>query len=344
MNLSDAELMETYMQICRKSKHAGVPINQCNVVGHVRMAGKNPAISSNIDLFELVREMAFATYKKRTFAGLIIKFVDPKATLLVFDKKSVVCVGSRSPDQFRLALQLMRILMNSLGHKGEMEDISYDNVVAGTHIGYRLNLQKLHEMDKSNTSYEPEKFPGIVLNTRLEDRITCLGFETGNLVIMGATSMGQIESELELLRPLLEACKEEGGNQKAKTSYKRARNSNEPTAKDIKDIGKLAMRCKEKRGLENELVRFSVCKNRINEFEKTTAGQANKELIDIFRKAIQGKKLGKEICEKVGGDIDEKELSTVIRDSLYDAKSNLLGWINILKLNKKAKRQRKAAP
>ena len=68
--------------------------------------------------------------------------------------------------------------------------LKVQNIVATTSLGKPVPLTKLART-QSNTEYNPEQFPGLVLRVK-EPKSAVLVFSSGNLVCTGTKSVGQV--------------------------------------------------------------------------------------------------------------------------------------------------------
>jgi transcription initiation factor TFIID TATA-box-binding protein len=74
-------------------------------------------------------------------------------------------------------------------------DLKIQNIVATTSLGKPVSLTKLART-QSNTEYNPEQFPGLVLRIK-EPKSAVLVFSSGNLVCTGTKSVGQVKAVIE---------------------------------------------------------------------------------------------------------------------------------------------------
>ena len=69
--------------------------------------------------------------------------------------------------------------------------LKVQNIVATTSLGKSVSLTKLART-QSNTEYNPEQFPGLVLRVK-KPKSAVLVFSSGNLVCTGTKSIGQVK-------------------------------------------------------------------------------------------------------------------------------------------------------
>ena len=74
-------------------------------------------------------------------------------------------------------------------------DLKVQNIVATTSLGKPVSLTKLARTH-SNTEYNPEQFPGLVLRIK-KPKSAVLVFSSGNLVCTGTKSIAQVKEVIE---------------------------------------------------------------------------------------------------------------------------------------------------
>lgn len=74
-------------------------------------------------------------------------------------------------------------------------NLQVQNIVATTSLGKEVPLSKLAKM-QSNTEYNPEQFPGLVLRVA-KPKSAVLVFSSGNLVCTGTKSVSQVREVIE---------------------------------------------------------------------------------------------------------------------------------------------------
>ncbi|MFP4118420.1 MAG: TATA-box-binding protein [Candidatus Woesearchaeota archaeon] len=80
-------------------------------------------------------------------------------------------------------------------------DIGIVNIVVSTSLGHDIPLEKM-AATLSNTEYNPEQFPGLVIRIR-DPRTSALIFSSGNVVCTGAKSLEEVEKSLEQIKETL---------------------------------------------------------------------------------------------------------------------------------------------
>jgi len=74
-------------------------------------------------------------------------------------------------------------------------DLRVQNIVATTSLGKPVSLTKLART-QSNTEYNPEQFPGLVLRIK-KPKSAVLVFSSGNLVCTGTKSVAQVREVID---------------------------------------------------------------------------------------------------------------------------------------------------
>lgn len=80
-------------------------------------------------------------------------------------------------------------------------DANIVNMVVSTSLGQEIPLEKV-AATLSNTEYNPEQFPGLVIRIR-EPKTSALIFSSGNVVCTGAKSLEEVERSLEQIKQAL---------------------------------------------------------------------------------------------------------------------------------------------
>jgi len=75
------------------------------------------------------------------------------------------------------------------------KNIEVVNIVVSTSLEHDIPLEKM-AATLSNTEYNPEQFPGLVIRIR-EPKTSALIFSSGKVVCTGARSMGKVEESIE---------------------------------------------------------------------------------------------------------------------------------------------------
>ncbi len=82
------------------------------------------------------------------------------------------------------------------------QDIKVVNIVVSASLGHDIPLEKM-AATLSNTEYNPEQFPGLVLRIK-EPKTSALIFSSGKIVCTGARSMDKVHESIEKIIKSLE--------------------------------------------------------------------------------------------------------------------------------------------
>ena len=88
------------------------------------------------------------------------------------------------------------------GTEPAKRDIQIVNIVVSTSLEHDIPLEKM-AATLSNTEYNPEKFPGLVIRIR-EPKTSALIFSSGKVVCTGARTLEKVEESLQQIIKSLE--------------------------------------------------------------------------------------------------------------------------------------------
>ncbi len=178
------------------------PIEKGKVYAKTQNVVVSASIHRDLPLERLATQLEHAEYNPEQFPGLILKIDEPKASSLLFSSGKVICTGTKSIEEARLAIKAIIKKVEALGLKVTGEpDIEVTNMVASGSVGGKLNINEII-FEFENTEYEPEQFPGLVYHLP-DSHITFLLFGTGKVVITGAKSEKEIMESVHILRKQL---------------------------------------------------------------------------------------------------------------------------------------------
>jgi transcription initiation factor TFIID TATA-box-binding protein len=86
--------------------------------------------------------------------------------------------------------------------KPTKQDIQVVNIVVSTSLEHDIPLEKM-AATLSNTEYNPEQFPGLVIRIR-DPKTSALIFSSGKVVCTGARSMDKVEESIKKIIKSLE--------------------------------------------------------------------------------------------------------------------------------------------
>lgn len=171
----------------------------------------NIVASSNLglelDLFLIATKIPQVEYEPEQFPGAILKFDDPKATILLFKNGKIVCVGCKSEakiaETIAKTVKLLTPYAKKIIKKTKRPEFEITNIVASANLGMGLDLYTIAS-EVENVEYEPEQFPGAILKFR-EPKASLLLFKNGKVICAGSKDEKSIEAALmkakKILRP-----------------------------------------------------------------------------------------------------------------------------------------------
>jgi transcription initiation factor TFIID TATA-box-binding protein len=157
-----------------------------------------------LDLFYIAQKIKEIEYEPEQFPGAILKFKDPKASLLLFKNGKVVCVGCRDEATIEKTLDRTVKLLRPYAKtilSNKKPEFTVTNIVASADLHMPLDLFAIAYKVK-DVEYEPEQFPGAILKFK-NPKVSLLLFKNGKVICAGATSKKQIRDALLLAKGML---------------------------------------------------------------------------------------------------------------------------------------------
>jgi transcription initiation factor TFIID TATA-box-binding protein len=178
-------------------------------VGGIEYKVTNIVASSNLglelDLFMLARDIPEIEYEPEQFPGAILKYDDPKATLLLFKNGKVVCVGCKTKAAIEKTiaktLKMLKPKAKKITKTMKKPKFEITNIVASASLGMGLDLYTIaYEIE--DVEYEPEQFPGAILKFR-EPKASLLLFKNGKVICAGSRDEKSIQAALRKAKRIL---------------------------------------------------------------------------------------------------------------------------------------------
>ncbi len=163
------------------------------------------SLGLELDLYSLAQKIKEIEYEPEQFPGAILKFKDPKASLLLFKNGKVVCVGCKKRSLIEKTIERTIKLLTPYAKritKTKKPKIEITNIVASAALGIDLDLYKIAYKVK-DVEYEPEQFPGAILKFK-EPKASLLLFKNGKVICAGAKNEADIRTVLRKAKTLLE--------------------------------------------------------------------------------------------------------------------------------------------
>jgi len=162
------------------------------------------ALGLELDLFSLAHKIKEIEYEPEQFPGAILKFKEPKASLLLFKNGKVVCVGCKRRDMIEKTITKTLKMLTPYAKKiltKKKPVIEITNIVASAELGLELDLYKIASKVR-DVEYEPEQFPGAILKFK-KPKASLLLFKNGKVICAGAKTEKEIRIVLIKAKELL---------------------------------------------------------------------------------------------------------------------------------------------
>ena len=162
------------------------------------------SLGLELDLYSLAQKIKEIEYEPEQFPGAILKFKDPKASLLLFKNGKVVCVGCKKRTMIEKTIDKTIKLLKPYAKKitrTKKPKIEITNIVASASLGIEIDLYRLAYKVK-DVEYEPEQFPGAILKFK-DPKASLLLFKNGKVICAGAKNENEIRVVLRKAKKLL---------------------------------------------------------------------------------------------------------------------------------------------
>ncbi len=162
------------------------------------------SLGLELDLFALAQRIKEIEYEPEQFPGAILKFKEPKASLLLFKNGKVVCVGCKKRSIIKKTIDKTIKLLTPYAKKiirKKKPKIEITNMVASADLDMDLDLYKIASA-LDDVEYEPEQFPGAILKIK-EPKASLLLFKNGKVICAGAKTEEEIDRALGKAKSLL---------------------------------------------------------------------------------------------------------------------------------------------
>ena len=143
------------------------------------------ASGEKINLNQIAHKYPDCEYNPERFPGLVMRVVDPKATILVFSTGKMVVTGLRAATEAEAVVNsvIKKMIQAKVDIKSEPV-ITIQNIVASGDLHTHIDLNEASVI-MENAMYEPEVFPGLI-DRMAEPKTVFLIFSTGRIVCTGA--------------------------------------------------------------------------------------------------------------------------------------------------------------
>ena len=158
-------------------------------------------LGSTLYLPGLVQALRVAEYNPKRFAAVTYRLRYPRSTCLIFGSGRLVCAGTKTLNQARLALLYYVDAVRKTGLQVDVYEFRVQNMVASATLPHGLDLGRIFTEHSEESSYEPELFPGLIFR----GTVPCvfLLFDSGRMVITGGKNEAQIAESYAFIVPLV---------------------------------------------------------------------------------------------------------------------------------------------
>jgi transcription initiation factor TFIID TATA-box-binding protein len=168
-----------------------------NIVAHAH-------VTDGLDLKFLSEKIPEANYNPEEFAGLSIRYDDPKVAVIIMSSGKLFCTGAKKIDDVNSVIKKVVNKFKKIKISINKDyKITTDNVVASTDFKQEMQLSSIATgLIMKHVEYEPDKFPGLIYKT--DDRCEVLIlFSSGKLVCTGAKTIDDAEKAINLMKEKL---------------------------------------------------------------------------------------------------------------------------------------------
>ncbi|MBI2079660.1 TATA-box-binding protein [Candidatus Micrarchaeota archaeon] len=162
------------------------------------------SLGLELDLYALAQKIREIEYEPEQFPGAILKFKDPKASLLLFKNGKVVCVGCKKREIIEKTIDKTIKMLTPYAKRiltKKKPEIEITNIVASASLDMDLDLYKI-AYKVPDVEYEPEQFPGAILKFK-DPKASLLLFKNGKVICAGAKKEKEIRDVLQKAKNLL---------------------------------------------------------------------------------------------------------------------------------------------
>jgi transcription initiation factor TFIID TATA-box-binding protein len=132
-------------------------------------------LGCKLDLKKISEKSLNVEYSPKRFDAVIMRIRNPRTATLIFSSGKIVCTGTKSEEQSRLATRKYAHIVQKLGFPVKFCNCKVQNIVVSCDVKFPICLKQLAATSKQFSCYEPEIFPGLVY-PMLQPRIKLLIF------------------------------------------------------------------------------------------------------------------------------------------------------------------------
>ena len=175
-------------------------------------------LGSNINLKNIALKIKNAEYNSNKFSKIILKSKDKNITATIFPNGKMICSGSKTEKESKLACKKFAKIVNKVDGKEDKIDLKsfkIQNIVASYDVKFKICLSKLYNEISNlinnsknlgnNNNYV--KFNNDIVQSLIfylnEPKISLSIFESGKVVLSGAKKRKEFEEIFRNIYPLI---------------------------------------------------------------------------------------------------------------------------------------------
>ena len=153
----------------------------------------------------LIAEGTGGKYGPKVFPAVIIRSINPRATIMLMPSGSLVVSGAISPDDAVRAMWLvtwiLRRLFPVMLRGVSLQNFNVENIVATAYVGYELNIKLFYADHMSQSIYQPKKIKPVRYYPFLPDKRkpVIVMYDTGNIIITGCVTQAESYATFKLV-------------------------------------------------------------------------------------------------------------------------------------------------
>jgi transcription initiation factor TFIID TATA-box-binding protein len=157
-----------------------------------------------LDIELLAEKTPGSSYNPDEFAGLTIKFDDPRVAVLVLSTGKIVCTGAKNMDEVENSIKKVVKKIKDVGFEVKKKyKIETENIVASTMLNKEMHLSSISKgLLFKHVEYEPEQFPGLIYKADDYNALLIL-FSSGKLICTGAKNVEDATKAIDMMKEKL---------------------------------------------------------------------------------------------------------------------------------------------
>jgi TATA-box binding protein (TBP) (component of TFIID and TFIIIB) len=155
-------------------------------------------VGIRLDLKQLSKDLTIS-YNPRKYHGIVAYFKDSQThgRVSIFASGKLISVGTKSEKQAQEDITRTMTKLGITPNEG-IKTLVVRNIVATTDLGYDINLEEIR-----GGIYEPEQFPGVILQSKTNPRVKILLFASGKAVMVGLQNTSEIPKIIEEIKSFI---------------------------------------------------------------------------------------------------------------------------------------------